>query len=754
MAVARQGKKKRIAEIAAIFIVGYTLIFLIISAHETKRLHTNFLSFTSHEFLASIYSSSSSSAVATVGTNVKVKRQEEGNTTDGRVASSHFLPLTAHLYINGSIHTSISYPRPYTASDISYNETIRPFPVIDDYPEGDAYLPWIHDVFVSPIDASKIILLAQNRRRCHTGKHHEHTMKRLEPQIALFQPISLKEQGISKNSTTFFVLSNHDEATIHETRFQCRFKLYQINDNLHKMIHEEIAFSRYPFNYEYITWRKIMDGMFETKGKGMAQFWLSSLEFHCPIPMGVRNKLQGGNMEHDVMQLYLDVATIPTPVRGEGEWFLPEVGKEHMFDVYHSWGVNIPMMKFDNSTRWENIYIPIRPFVEDNNTQMDTITVTTSSSKKDHSKNTNPPNKPFRLVACTWTSATHNRRGDALTLTDGKERLREWTAFQRLVGFDHVIVYDNSRANTNVTTLKEVTDLFDPKFVTYIDWPCKVCNNNRPAHDDPGERSSQYAAEASCRARFGPFTDWMAFLDPDEYLVPMGNFTSWKEILDGIDRVEQRKILKFRSTRARPRINFLDPTFDPSYSQCPNEKEAADETKPGISSCLIPRKNETFLKVYNCEYIKSPKPERFQRAMKQLYRPDFVQSHFVHYSTVTTELSERKFNHSRAFKRAGTNNPKNERFVDEINEGVMIHAKSMAPNEGISRATSCAYKKTMCNIGIECPDDLPFDDKTHRDGFLHGNGTYCNCWINQKVETLWAPKLEVELRKLQPKVVT
>jgi len=740
--------RKRIGEMAAIFIVGYTLIFIIVSTQQTKHLHDTFLSFSSHDFLASLYSSQSSSL-----SSFHLITKEQGvERNSGSIASRSLLqPLTAHLYIDG-IHTSFAYPQDIVSGENSWNE-IRPFPVIDDYPEGDAYLPWIHDVIISPIDnksisssSSKIIILAQNRRRCHTGKYHEDTMKRLEPQIALFQPISLKKVNPNSN----YVLSNNDEATIRETRFQCRFKIYQIDNNLHKMIHQEIVFSTYPFNYEYITWRKIMDGMFETTGKGMAQFWLSSLEFHCPIPIDIQNKLKDTTTLAKSTQLYLDVATIRTPVRRKDEWFIEEVDKGRMFDVYTSWGSDLLVLDFENSTRWENIYIPIRQIVgEDTESETDTVpTTATTAAKEGHSKMKINSTKPYKLVACTWTSASHNRRGDTVTLYDGKERLREWIAFNLLVGFDHIVVYDNSRANTNATTLKDVTDLFDPKFVTYIDWPCKVCNNNRPAHDDPGERSSQYAAEASCRARFGPVTDWMAFLDTDEYLVPMGNYTSWKEILDRIDAVEQRKVLKFRSTRARPRIDLLDPTFDPSYSNCPNETEVADIKTPGILSCLIPRRNETFLNVYNCEYIKSPKPERFQRAMKQLYRPDFVQSHFVHYSTVTTELSTRKYNHSGTFKRAGTNNPKNERFVDEINEGVMIHAKSMTPNDGVSRATRCVYKKTMCNIGIECPDDLPFDDKTHRDGFLYGNGTYCNCWINRKVETYWVPKLETELRKI------
>ena len=106
----------------------------------------------------------------------------------------------------------------------------------------------------------------------------------------------------------------------------------------------------------------------------------------------------------------------------------------------------------------------------------------------------------------------------------------------------------------------------------------------------------------------------MVFLDPDEYLVPVGEFNSWKDILTKVDEKEKRKVLKFRSTRARARLSLLEPTFDPAYDQCPSREEVA-ENKTGVASCLVPRRNETFLKTYNCEYIKTPKPERFQRAM-------------------------------------------------------------------------------------------------------------------------------------------
>ena len=84
-------------------------------------------------------------------------------------------------------------------------------------------------------------------------------------------------------------------------------------------------------------------------------------------------------------------------------------------------------------------------------------------------------------------------------------------------------IFDNSGANQNIFRLKNevdpdfgnatvpvdlvkddlssVTGLFPASKVTRIEWPATICNNNRPAHDDPGERSSQYAAEAACRMR-------------------------------------------------------------------------------------------------------------------------------------------------------------------------------------------------------------------------------------------------------------
>ena len=51
---------------------------------------------------------------------------------------------------------------------------------------------------------------------------------------------------------------------------------------------------------------------------------------------------------------------------------------------------------------------------------------------------------------------------------------------------------------------------------------------------------------------------------------------------------------------------------------------------------------KTFMETYNCEPTTHPKPESYAwRAKKQIYRPDFVLNHFVHYSIVTRQILDK-----------------------------------------------------------------------------------------------------------------
>mmetsp|Transcript_15669 Transcript_15669/g.35950 ORF Transcript_15669/g.35950 Transcript_15669/m.35950 type:complete len:342 (+) Transcript_15669:3-1028(+) len=315
-----------------------------------------------------------------------------------------------------------------------------------------------------------------------------------------------------------------------------------------------------------------------------------------------------------------------------------------------------------------------------------------------------------------------------------------------MVGFDHVYVYDNSATQPGADTLQAICKEFP--FVTYHRWPCQICNNHRPSHKNPGERSSQYAAEASCRERYGPSTEWMAFLDTDEYLVPMGENDSWKPFLEKQKNVH---ILKMRSSRAKPRRELMDE--NPDQSTCKNPVKVREpEGRP--NKCLAPRATETYLRVYNCEYIRPPRPDRFERAMKQIYRPSHVWSHFVHYATVTaniakyykdfgpTESYHRRVHTAQTIFTSTKDGP--DRFLNELEEGMLVHTRSVLPHETKFLKQSCALRsKFTCSVGIACPNTTEFVDKLHKDNvFVDEKGKYCNCWKNNKVELIYVPKLE------------
>jgi hypothetical protein len=178
-----------------------------------------------------------------------------------------------------------------------------------------------------------------------------------------------------------------------------------------------------------------------------------------------------------------------------------------------------------------------------------------------------------------------------------------------------------------------------------------------------------------------------------------------------------------------------------------------------VESCTGPRRNETFLKVYNCDFIRPPKPERFARAMKQIYRPDHVLSHFVHYSTVTAGMAQSysEFVNTPGSKGGfGFVNKKSwtekapERFLNELNEGALVHARSVLPHETRRRTAECFEgSKANCILGFVCDDAVPFVDEKHKNNNFHNpDGSFCDCWRNPVIDDILAPKLEARLKGL------
>jgi tetratricopeptide (TPR) repeat protein len=95
-------------------------------------------------------------------------------------------------------------------------------------------------------------------------------------------------------------------------------------------------------------------------------------------------------------------------------------------------------------------------------------------------------------------------------LAKNEERaIVEWLAFQRVIGFDRIIVYDNGSTDATATLVQAVASR--EAGVLYVSWP-----------DMPGRRPQPSAyADAVRRCE----TEWIAFFDTDEFLVLNGHET-------------------------------------------------------------------------------------------------------------------------------------------------------------------------------------------------------------------------------------
>ena len=423
----------------------------------------------------------------------------------------------------------------------------------DEYPEQDTFLPWVHDVFPTH-DGKYIQFIAQNRRRCKTGNTPEEVeaLFLTQPNIALFQHVPVKR--IKVGEETRYKLTSHEDADPDgvATRFICRFK-----PNM------EETLSVYNFDYDYAAYRKRNSGdTFQYDDGGIKSVHLTQFLFRCPVPESLVDLVRSGNsIKDDLASLFVDIIPIRTPPRyGLASQFLQPryyeglPAESRRFDVEKEWGDNHVLPRIEDSGRWENFPI-CRPSLAEYYTEEEQNKAVAVPEKDLNSGNTEIAPKVHRLVSCMWASAGYTTRGERFAINDGQRRMLEWVHYNKLLGFDHFYLYDNSYAFSNEATLKPIADLF-PNEITYIKWPFQVCNNNPNNVDSPGERSSQYAAEASCRLRFGPHVDWIGQFDMDEYLIPMGSYTSVLPILEKLDAAGT-KVLSFGSWRAWPRRELI-----------------------------------------------------------------------------------------------------------------------------------------------------------------------------------------------------
>lgn len=587
---------------------------------------------------------------------------------------------------------------------------------------------WIHDVF--PTDNGKFIqFVAQNKRRCQTGTTPDQVdmLEKMQPQIALFQHVPIQRMRNSSHTEqeeTRYKLTSHENADPDgiETRFICRFSTGQE------------TLSQFNLNYDYVATRKHSTHLFTKKGhKDNKSIHTSQLIFLCPVPEDIIDIVrEGSSVVDDHATLFITLVPIRTPPRyGAPNSFLPpkyQQGKTYDFSVEEEWGESHILPRVEHSGRWENIPICLPtwkafpsvaappPKDETERFATDIIQHPTINTKKN------------RVVACTWASTSYATRGDRYAVDDGARRLDEWIRFHLLTGLDHIIVYDNSHGNSS---LELVTSQF-PNQVTRIRWPATICNNNRTFHDSPGERSSQYAAESSCRLRFGPHTDWMANIDVDEYITPVGSYDSIKSFLKELDE-NRTKVIAFGSWRAWPRRDLIEPPV-PIHNVT-----ICDQPHPCFQ-LQVPT-NRSILQTYNCD--RQLLKKETMPAEKQIYRTDYVLQHFIHFTTVTLYTMMTKEETGQAGMKWGSASPDPLlRFANEQTEVTMLHTKAMATQDTAGWEKRCKGEmKGTCRIGVPYPD-LNTSSTVTKDleGWLY------NCYVNPKIESYWVPRLHEQLK--------
>eukprot|EP00934_Nitzschia_sp_Nitz4_P005410 Nitzschia sp. Nitz4//scaffold343_size17995//3209//7250//NITZ4_008797-RA/size17995-processed-gene-0.25-mRNA-1//-1//CDS//3329548584//5400//frame0 len=613
----------------------------------------------------------------------------------------------------------------------------------------DPFLPWIHDSFVSP-DGSSIQFVAHNKRRCRQDPaKFGDDIAALEPQVALLQSVPIQRvtkeelqgplpQGFERESHEgWYRLSPIQDAdtTSTETRFLCQFHTLKANSasELERVVLGE-TWSQYPYNYEHANFQhrrgqsanpmltRPADSS-DVNGIHNEQVWNAILHFSCPVPTHLQTAFAHGNVvdQEDIPSVYVDLVPVRTPPRTNLTGYYPQRLSHTTFNPVQEWGEVHLLPPVSQSGRWSNIPVCVPP-----------VPATEQELQaKEEGKELEAPKKNY-LMGCLWASAGFSVRGDTRVDTSTNDRLVEWLAYHlEVAGFDQIIVYDNSEANSNVTSLKPITDLY-PDRVVRIPWKHRVCNNNHPNHPNAGERSSQYAAEASCRMRYGHTTEWLISFDTDEYLIPQSNYSTIKDWLQESvasgEIAPETNILNFYQLRGRLNYRFTEPYFDDTSDCSENCKRC---------SCRGKRANATFLETY-CEPSRFPLPPNAARAKKQLYRPSFVLNHFVHYSTVTRMVIDRP----RMPRVVGY---PYERRVKEMSEAFMLHSKTKPPRRTTSWKTQCTDIE-KCPLGFAWPH-YQDENTTSEEGMVNEMGFPYSCYEIQKVNDVLAPKLHKALEK-------
>jgi len=96
----------------------------------------------------------------------------------------------------------------------------------------------------------------------------------------------------------------------------------------------------------------------------------------------------------------------------------------------------------------------------------------------------------------------------------------EWLEFHRMMGVEHVYLYDNGSTD-NLSTV--ISPFVQDNFVTVTPWPFPWVNKGGP--------QGQHLAFAHALSTFGGGWRWMAMIDVDEFLFPVSDDSLVKTLL-------------------------------------------------------------------------------------------------------------------------------------------------------------------------------------------------------------------------------
>lgn len=93
-----------------------------------------------------------------------------------------------------------------------------------------------------------------------------------------------------------------------------------------------------------------------------------------------------------------------------------------------------------------------------------------------------------------------------LIIRDENEYLQEWVRHHLKIGFEHIYIYSHNCKIPIKETVRTRLKSFEREKITVIDW------NGKHTH-------AQDEAYKDCLKNYGEETEWMAFIDTDEFIV-------------------------------------------------------------------------------------------------------------------------------------------------------------------------------------------------------------------------------------------